>query len=84
MSLNKGTAAMLVSLTNPPGIELYYRKRFLLFWWKTKVTDHVSENTLQVFLLVPRAAILAGQEGRSSGYENDKCFAANKILFMRN
>ena len=47
VSLNKGTAAMLVYTTNPPGIQLYYRcKRFLSFRWKNDVTDHVSENTL--------------------------------------
>ena len=31
--LNKGTAAMLVSLTNPPGIEPYsYANVFFCFW----------------------------------------------------
>lgn len=44
--LNNGTAVVMVFLTNPPGIELYYRKRFLLFQWRTKVTEHVNENTL--------------------------------------
>ena len=42
MSLNKGTAAMLVSPTNPLGIELYsYASVFL----KNMFIDHVSENT---------------------------------------
>ena len=47
--LNKETAAMLVSPTNPPGIELYYHVNvFFCFRWKNKVADHVteSENTL--------------------------------------
>ena len=36
MSLNKGAAAMLVSLTNPPGIGLYsYGNAFFCFGWKT-------------------------------------------------
>ena len=40
-------AAMLVSPTNPPGIELYsYAEFFLWFWLKNKLKDHVSENTL--------------------------------------
>ena len=42
-SLKKGTGVMLVSQTNPPGIEY---KRFLLFWLKNILIDHVSENTL--------------------------------------
>ena len=47
VSLNKGTAAMLASSTNPPGIELYYHANiFFLFRWKNKVTDHVSEKPL--------------------------------------
>ena len=47
VSLNKGTAAMLVSPTNPSGMELfYYANVFSLCLWKKKVTDHVSENTL--------------------------------------
>ena len=45
--LNNGTAAMLVYPANPPGIELYYHANILfLFWWKYKVTDHMSKNTL--------------------------------------
>ena len=44
--VNNETAAMLVSLTNPPGVELFYHtKVFFLFPWKNKVTDQVSENT---------------------------------------
>ena len=39
------TAAMFVSPTNPPGIELFYHANLFLFRWKNKVTDHVSENT---------------------------------------
>ena len=36
VSLNKGTAAMLVSPTNPPGTELYsYANVFFCFGWKT-------------------------------------------------
>ena len=47
LSLNKGTAAMLVSRTNPLGIELYTLcKLFILFCFKNMLTDHVSENTL--------------------------------------
>ena len=47
VSLNKGATAMLVSPINPPRIELYCLcKRFLLFWWKNMLTDHVGENTL--------------------------------------
>ena len=49
MSLSIRTAAMLVSQTNPPGIELYFSvKYFLLLWLKNMLTDHVSENTLFV------------------------------------
>ena len=49
VSLSIRTAAMLVSQTNPPGIELYfYVKYFLLLWLKNMLTDHVSENTLFV------------------------------------
>ena len=50
------TAAMLVSLNNGTAAMLLYSSRrirarlsckcFLLFAWKNKVTDHVSENTL--------------------------------------
>ena len=47
VSLNKGTAAILVSPTNRPGIELLC-KRFLLFWLKNVLIDHVSENALYV------------------------------------
>ena len=37
VSLNKGTAAMLVSPTNPPGIELYsYASVFFCFSWSTR------------------------------------------------
>ena len=40
-------AAMLVSPTNPPGIELYYHAIFFFcFGGKSKVTYHASENTL--------------------------------------
>ena len=47
VSVNNGTAAMLVYLTNPPGIELYYHANvFFRFGGKNKVTDHVSENTI--------------------------------------
>ena len=36
VSLNKGTATMLVSPTNPPGIKVYsYAKVFFYFSWKT-------------------------------------------------
>ena len=50
VSLNKGTAAMLVFPTNPLGIELYS----LLFWLKNMLIDHVSENTpfLQCIIIV--------------------------------
>ena len=45
--LNNRTAAMLVSPTNVGGIEpLLSCKRFVLFRWKNKITDHVSENTV--------------------------------------
>ena len=46
MSLNKGKAAMLMSPSNPLGIELFYQAVFFRFGEKKKVTDHVSENTL--------------------------------------
>ena len=46
VSLNNGAAAMFVYPTNPPGIELCYHANVLLFRWKNKVTDHLSENTL--------------------------------------
>ena len=37
LSLNKGTAAMLVSPTNPLGIELYsYASVFFCFSWSTR------------------------------------------------
>ena len=46
-SLNKGKAAMLMSPSNPPGIELFYQANvFFRFGGKNKVIDHVSENTL--------------------------------------
>jgi len=36
VSLNKGTAAMLLSPINPPGIELYsYANVIFCFGWKT-------------------------------------------------
>jgi len=48
MSLNKGTAAILVSPTNPSGIELFFLCiRVLLFWLKNVLIDHVSENALK-------------------------------------
>ena len=38
VSLNKGTAAVLVSPTNPPGIELYYHANlFFCFGGKTRL-----------------------------------------------
>ena len=41
------TAAMLVSPTNPQGIELHsYAEFFLCFWLKNMLSDHVGENTL--------------------------------------
>ena len=50
MSPNTGTRAMLVSPTNPSGIELYtYVNVFFfvcLFWLKNILIDHVSESTL--------------------------------------
>ena len=53
VSLKKGTVAMLVSPTNPPGIDLYHHANdfFILFQWKNKLTDHASENTLLEALL---------------------------------
>ena len=40
MSLNKGTAAMLVSLINPPGIELFsYADVFFCFWSQNCIFD---------------------------------------------
>ena len=45
--LNNRTAAMLVSPTIAGGIQpLLSCKRFVLFRWKNKITDHVSENTV--------------------------------------
>ena len=52
VSLNKGTAAMLVSPTNPLGIELYFYAVFPLFCFKNMLIDHVSENTLYPRVLV--------------------------------
>ena len=47
VSLNKGTASILVSPTIPPGIELYsYANLSFLFWLKNMLFDHMSENTL--------------------------------------
>ena len=47
VSLNKGTAAMMLSLAKPPGIELYsYANAFFCFGLKNMLIDHVSENTL--------------------------------------
>ena len=41
------TVTMLVSPTNPPGIELYYYTNvFFCLGGKTKITDHASENTI--------------------------------------
>lgn len=44
------TAAMCVSQTNPPGIELYpYANVFFSLTWKAcSLIDHVTENTLYV------------------------------------
>ena len=44
VSLNKGTVAMLLSPTNPPGIQLYSYANALLFWLKNILFDHMSEN----------------------------------------
>ena len=44
VSLNKGTAAMLVFPINPPGSELM--QTFFLFWLKNMLIDHVSKNIL--------------------------------------
>ena len=45
VSQNKQTAAMLVSQTNPPGIDLYfYANVFLCFSLKSTEPDHLSEN----------------------------------------
>ena len=45
--LNKGMAAMFVSPTKPPGIELYsYANVFFSVWLKNMFIDHASENTL--------------------------------------
>jgi len=50
VSLNKGTAAMLVSPTNPLGIELYsYANVFFCFALKNMLIDNVSENTINSF-----------------------------------
>ena len=39
------TAAMMVSPTNPPGIELYsYANVFFCFWLKNMLIDHVIEH----------------------------------------
>ena len=53
LSLNKGTATMLVSPNNLPGIELYSyanEKDDLLFWLKITLIDDMSENALQLLL----------------------------------
>ena len=54
VSLNKGTAAMLVSPTNPAGIELYSHANtfFPLLWLKNVLIDHLSENTLYLFRVI--------------------------------
>jgi len=45
--LNKGIVAMLVSQTNPPGIELYsYANVFFCFLLKHMLIDQVSGNAL--------------------------------------
>ena len=47
IEFSRDVTAMLVSPSNPPGIELYYHANFsFCFGGKSKVTDHVSENTL--------------------------------------
>ena len=47
VSLNKGIVAMLVSQTNPPGIELYsYANVFFCFLLKHMLIDQVSGNAL--------------------------------------
>ena len=44
--VNKGTAAMLVSTTNLPGIELYSNANvFFVLVEKNMLIDHASENT---------------------------------------
>ena len=54
VSLNKGTAAMLVSQTNPSGIELYslYENVFFCFGWKNMLIDDVSENSVSAFEII--------------------------------
>ena len=53
VSLSKGMAAMLVSPTNLPGIELCsYANVFFCFWLKNTVVDHVCKNTLLEWLLI--------------------------------
>ena len=45
--------AMLVSPTNPLGIELYsYANTFLCFGWKNVLIDNESENTPYFFMVV--------------------------------
>ena len=45
VSLNKGIAAMLVSETNPPRIDLYsYANVFICFLLKYMLIDQVSGN----------------------------------------
>ena len=47
VSLKKRTAAMLVSPSNPQGIEIHsYANIFFCFGWKNMFIDHMIENTL--------------------------------------
>ena len=78
------TAAMLVSPTNPQGIELYsYADFFLWFWSKNMLGDHVSENTLLCcgffkWHSTQRGAKARGLCGVGSEYSNYKrCLTNN-------
>ena len=51
VSLNKETAAMLVSPTNPPGIELFsYANILFCFRRKTCLIGHMSANALYTII----------------------------------
>ena len=61
MSQNKGTAAMLVSPINPPGIELFsYADVFFCFWSQNCIFDTEKKNSFAPFARFARAFFIFG------------------------
>ena len=72
VSLNKETAVMLVSPTNPPGVEVYsYANAFFVLVEKMLI-DHVRENTLDNDLVAWQSiGRISNNDG--NGNENVTC-----------